>query len=64
MIVKKLLYTWDFGDVDEIDDAEVLDLFGDGEEGLVHLHAVRIPIVAESDDHNFVLFTQDGLKCE
>ncbi len=57
-----MLDTWDFGDVNKIDDAEVLDLLGDGEEGLVHLHAIRIPIVTESDDHNFVLFAQDGLK--
>ena len=54
--------TWDFGDVNEIDDAEVLDLLGDGEEGLVHLHAIRVPIVTKADDHNFVLFAQDGLK--
>ena len=48
-------------DVDEVADTEVFDLFGNGEEGLVHLHAVLVPIVAEADEHHFVLLAEDRL---
>ena len=49
------------GDVDEVADAKVLDLFGDGEEGLVHLHAVLVPVVTEPDEHHLVLLAEDRL---
>ena len=54
--------TWHFGDVDQVDDAKVFDLFRDGEQRLVHLHAVRVPVVAEANQHDFVLLAQDGLS--
>ena len=56
--------TWDLGDVDEVDDGEVLDLLSNGEERLVHVHARRVPVVAKPDHHQLVLFTQNGLKGE
>lgn len=51
----------DRGDVDEVDDGKVLDLFGDRVEGLVHGHALRVPVVAKADDDDAVLFGLDGL---
>jgi hypothetical protein len=39
-------------DVYEVDVAKVLALFGDGKQGLVHLHARRVPVVAETDYNN------------
>ena len=54
--------TGNLGDVYEIDDTKVFDLFSDGEECLVHLHAMRVPIVAKTNDYNLVLFAQNCLK--
>lgn len=56
-----LVKVWDGGDVDEIDDGKVLDLFRDRVEGLVHGHALGVPVVAEADDDDAVLFGLDGL---
>jgi len=49
------------GDIDQIDDAVVFDLLGDAEQSFVHFHTRGVPIVAESDEDNFVLFGEDGL---
>ncbi len=48
-------------DVHKINDSEVLHLFGYGKEGLVHLHASRVPVVAEANHNDLVFLTQDGL---
>ena len=56
-----LVKVWDGGDVDEVDDGKVLDLFRDRVEGLVHGHALGVPVVAEADDDDAVLFGLDGL---
>ena len=56
-----LVEVWHGRDVDEVDGAKVLDLLRDGEEGLVHLHAGRVPVVAEADEDDLVLLGEDGL---
>jgi hypothetical protein len=56
-----LVEVGDLGYVDQIDDAKVLALFGDSEEGFIHFHAGGVPVMAEPDEHDLVLFRQDGL---
>jgi len=51
----------DLADIDEVDDAKVLHLFGNGVEAFVHLHTGWIPVVAKPDADNSILLRQDGL---
>ena len=51
----------DVGDVDEVDDGEVLDLVRDGVERLVHRHALAVPVVPEADHDDAVLLGLDRL---
>ena len=57
MYVFKKGWCADLRDVDEVDGAEVLDLFCAPEQGFVHLHAVRVPVVPEPDEHYLILLT-------
>jgi len=41
--------------IHKIDYAEVFNLFSDGEEGLVHHHAGRVPVMTEPDQNNTIL---------
>lgn len=49
------------GDIDEIDDSEVLHLFSDAVECLIHRHALTIPVVSKAHNNNAVFFGFDGL---
>lgn len=51
-----LVEIWDGGDIDEVDDGKVLDLFCDGVEGFVHGHALGVPVMAEADGDDAVFF--------
>lgn len=51
----------DLGNVDEVNDAKVLDFFSDGEQGFVHFHARRIPVMAESNKDDLVLLRKNSL---
>ena len=48
-------------DIDQVDNGKVLDLLGDRVEELVHLHAGWVPVGAEAEDNDTVLFRKDGL---
>ena len=48
-------------DVAEVNDGVVLNLFGDRVQRLVHHHALRVPVVPETDDDDAVLFGFDRL---
>jgi len=49
------------GDIAEIDNGEVLDLLTHGIQSLVHPHALWIPVVPESNDHDPIFFGQNSL---
>ena len=48
-------------DVHQVAHGKVLHLLGDLVQGLVHLHALGVPVVAEADDHHPLRLVQDGL---
>lgn len=50
----------DLGDVDEVDDREILHLVCDGVERLVHRHALAVPVMPEPEHDDAVLFGLDG----
>jgi len=50
-----LVEVWYFSDVAEVDDGKVLHFLGDRVEGLVHHHALGVPVVPKADDNNAVL---------
>lgn len=50
-----------FGDIDQVNDGKVLDLFGDRVEEFVHLHAGWVPIGSEPEDDDTVFFGEDCL---
>ena len=49
----------DIRDVDEVDDGESLDLVRDAIEGLVHRHALAVPVVPEAEHDDTVLLRLD-----
>ena len=51
----------DIGDIDKVDDGEVLDLVRDGVEGLIHRHALAVPVVPEADHDDAVFLGLDRL---
>ena len=48
-------------DVDQIYDGKVLDLLGDAIEGLIHRHALTIPVMTEAEDHDAVFLRFNSL---
>ena len=50
-----------FGNVHKVDGAEIFDFFGAPEQGLVHLHAVGVPVVAKPKQDNLVFLAENGL---
>lgn len=60
-MVTDLVEVWHGGDIDEVDDGKVLHLFCGRVEGLVHGHALCVPVMSEANDDDAVLFRFDGL---
>ena len=56
-----LVEVWHLSDVHQVAHSKVLHLLRDLVQGLVHLHALWVPVVAEADDHHPLSFVQDGL---
>ena len=57
----RLVEVWYLCDVAEVDDGVVLNLFGDRVQRLVHHHALRVPVVPETNDDDAILFGFDRL---
>lgn len=53
---RDLVEIWDGGDIDQVDDGKVLDFFSNRVEGLVHGHALSVPVMTEAKDDDAVLF--------
>jgi hypothetical protein len=49
-------------DVYQEDDRKVLHLVGHAGQNLVHLHALRIPVMTESDDNHTLLLPKNRLQ--
>ena len=56
-----LVEVGDLVDVADVDGGEALDLVGDLVEHLVLAHAVGVPVAAEADHAQALLFAEDGL---
>jgi len=48
------------GDIYEVDDCKVLHFLCDRVEGLVHRHALMVPVVAKANHDNTILFRLNG----
>jgi len=57
----RLVEVWHLCDVAEVNDGKVLNLFGDRVQRLVHHHALRVPVVPETNDDDAILFGFDRL---
>ena len=51
----------DFVDINEVNDGKVFDFFGDAVEDFILFHAFLVPVAAEADDDEAIVFGHDGL---
>jgi hypothetical protein len=52
---------WNLVNVNKVEDSKVLDLVGDAVEDFILFHALLVPVTAEADDDEAVVFGHDGL---
>ena len=57
---KHLVEIGDLCDIDQIDDSKVLDFLRNAMKSFVHGHALRIPVMAETNYHDAIFFGFDS----